>query len=314
MAHSNWPSVMVSRNYSTGNLIQPPKISFIMKTETSTAVALLKQEPVIIYDRIKAIGEEVGIRIAALNIEGQVANEDTVKSLKKLRADLRKENQEYEAQRKGIKEAITKPYAEFEGVYKENILVLFKNADAQLQEKILQVEDGIRQQRHDTLEVYFNELSEMHKLDFVKFEQVRPNITLSASLKKLKEEVGTKVDEIVDALGVIETQVYPVEILAEYKATLNLTHSIKTVTSRKEEEARILEQKEAQKAREAEFKAAEPEPTKEVAPTPEVLQAPVVEQSAPKEEVHEATFTVKGTLTQLEALKQFIESNNIEIL
>jgi len=78
----------------------------------------LQQEPVIIYEKIKSVGEEVQKRISDLNLENQLVTEDTIKAVKGIRTDLNKEFAAFEEQRKFIKNAVTKPYQEFEEKYK----------------------------------------------------------------------------------------------------------------------------------------------------------------------------------------------------
>ena len=85
----------------------------------------LIQKPVIQHEMAR-VGKSVTERLNALNIEGQVATEATVKSLKELRADLNKELAEFELQRKAIKEAVMNPYSEFEATYKIEISEKYK--------------------------------------------------------------------------------------------------------------------------------------------------------------------------------------------
>ena len=59
----------------------------------------LQQEPVIIYEKIKSVGEEVQKRISELNLENQLVTEDTIKAVKGIRADLNKEFAAFEEKR-----------------------------------------------------------------------------------------------------------------------------------------------------------------------------------------------------------------------
>ena len=51
----------------------------------------LQQPPIIIYERIKAVGQQIEAKIAELNLDNQLVTEDTWKSAKETRAMLRKE-------------------------------------------------------------------------------------------------------------------------------------------------------------------------------------------------------------------------------
>ena len=70
----------------------------------------LKVLPVIEHDLVK-VGNLVDKRLAQLNVANLVATDETIQSLKTLRADLNKELKEYEEQRKVVKDLITKPYS-----------------------------------------------------------------------------------------------------------------------------------------------------------------------------------------------------------
>ena len=78
----------------------------------------LVQMPVIQHKLVE-VGKEVKRRIEELNLPNLIATEDTIQSLKTLRADLNKEAKEFEDSRKMIKTKINEPYDEFEQVYKK---------------------------------------------------------------------------------------------------------------------------------------------------------------------------------------------------
>ena len=114
-----------------------------MGNKTELAV-ILKTKPEIVYDRLTAIGVQIEARIKDLNISSLVATDESKKSIKKLRTELKKEFAEYEAQRKVVKEAISDPYLKFEKVYKSSISENFKSADIELKSSIDKLEDRQR--------------------------------------------------------------------------------------------------------------------------------------------------------------------------
>ena len=69
-------------------------------------------------------------------------------------------------------------------------------------------------------------------IDFVTFESANINVTLTASMKSLKEQAKNFIDKIVDDLNLIDTQEHKAEILVEYKQSLNVSQAITTVTNR----------------------------------------------------------------------------------
>lgn len=195
----------------------------------------LTQQPIIRHDLI-AVGANVTARLEALNISGQIATEDTVKSLKELRAQLNKELAEFEAQRKAVKEAVNNPYNEFEAVYKTEVSEKYKSAIDQLKDKVAEVEDRIKANRTEELKGYFAELAAFEGIDWLKFEQLDIDVKLSTSDKQYKEKIREFVTKVVDELDLIDTNPHRAEVLVEYKRTLNAAKAIKEVQARKDAE------------------------------------------------------------------------------
>lgn len=191
--------------------------------------------PVISHE-LKLAGQHVTQRITDLNIDGQIPTEETRSALKKLRAELNKELTDYEDQRSLLKKAILNPYQDFESLYKTEISEKYTVAINTLKDKIEQVESRMRQAKKAEIVQYFNELILCNSIDFCTFEQTNIKIDLSTSEKSLKEEAAKFVNQIVSDLELIETQAYRVEILAEYKRSLNCSQSIKSIVDRKERE------------------------------------------------------------------------------
>lgn len=203
----------------------------------------LVQSPVIAH-KISEAGKSVSERIKSLEIEKQIATVETVKSLKDLRAELNKELEAFEAQRKYIKEGVNAPYLEFENLYKVEISEKYKSAIDLLKDKITSVELQLKNEKKQSVEVYFNELCFAEKIDFLKFDNLGLEINLSTSEKKYKEQVHSFISKVVDDLKLIKTTDFEAETLTEYKLTLNVSQAITTVKNRKQQEevekARIL--------------------------------------------------------------------------
>ena len=50
----------------------------------------LKQAPIIVYEQIKAVGQQIEAKIAELNLDNQLVTDETLKSAKNTRTMLRK--------------------------------------------------------------------------------------------------------------------------------------------------------------------------------------------------------------------------------
>lgn len=283
----------------------------------------ITQMPVISYDSLEVASAIVDKTIASLDLENQLATADTIKKIKEIRASLNKGFNAYEEQRKAVKNAIVKPYQDFEMEYKRFISDKLRRADEILKEKILFFENDLKIAKEGKMVAYFVEKSKSLNIDFVKFAQVGLNITLSASEKSLKGAIDTFIDGISSEIKTIEVLPedveFKTEVMVEYRTTLDLNHSIKIIQDRrKAKEAELAKAVESGKWKveneEGRPKSAEgsQEPNTESPQRAEPLKAPTVETEKPKE--YEATFTVKGTMAQLQALKAFIVENNIQII
>lgn len=208
---------------------------------------VLKQKPIIEH-QLKLIGKSVTERLAELNIDNLVANNDTIKSLKKLRSELNKEMSDYENQRKTLKLAIFNPYKEFEEIYKEEISDKFTGAIEKLKDKIMSVEIKIKEEKEENIKAYFIELCQSEEIDFILYPQLGIEINLSTTEKVYKEKVNEFISKIKDDLELIKTQEFEAEIMAEFKKSLNASSAITIVQQRKE-----ADRLEAERIKRAEF-------------------------------------------------------------
>ena len=260
------------------------------------------EQSAILRNSVEECGKLVDKRLTELNIDNQVATLDTIKSLKELRAALTKELNEFEGQRKAVKKAILKPYEEFEEAYSSNVATKYSSAIEVLKNKISIVETKILQEKYDELKKYSEELCIANGIDFVSLEKMGIKINLSTSLKKMKEEVFEYVERIKSDLAFIKTQEYAVEVLVEYKKSINLSHALLSVQNRMKEEEKLRE------LRASEEVAKQSEEQKEVT---EQKKPIVVTESVPQE-TFTAAFEVEGTKDQLNALAQFMINNGIK--
>nr|DAR09855.1 MAG TPA: Protein of unknown function (DUF1351) [Caudoviricetes sp.] len=298
----------------------------------------LKQPPIIIYEQIKAVGQQIEAKIAELNLDNQLVTDETLKSAKNTRTMLRKELDDFETQRKYIKEQVNAPYETFEKAYKEHIKVHYDKADSTLKAKIDEVQNRLLDDKRERIKDYFTELCQSQNIDFLIFERLPLNITLSASDKSLKEQVAGFVGEVTKSIQLIESLNEPdefkAEMLTEYKQTLDVTRAIQNAQYRKQQREVELVRIEAQRVAAeqarlaAEARARETAPLQAPAQVNEVQPATPVQPAAPiqPEPVQEATeavqedeneivqsaFTVIGTRAQLRALRAFLDNNKIQ--
>ena len=296
-------------------------------------IITVQQLPVIVYERLESVGQEIDKRIAALDLDKQLVTEDTKKAVKDTRAMLNKELKDFEEQRKRIKEQVAAPYMAFEKAYNSFIKEKYEKADGILKVKIDEFDKRLKADKEARIRAYFTELCQENNIDFLPFERLCLNIRLNDSDKSLKDIVNTNIDNVVKSLEFIESLTdpdeYKAEILTDYKQTLDVMIAINNAKYRKQQREYELQRLEAQKARAEQARLAAEAKAKEVAPlqAPEEVTPPAIQEvPAPPQEVpapapQEVTpdlivtnFTVQGTMEQLRALKAYILSNNIKII
>lgn len=281
-----------------------------------TSLIQVKQIPIII-EKLESVKEKVLAKTEAA--KKMVCTEDNYKEIKKLRTALKKEFEDFEGQRKNVKYVILTPYEKFEAVYKNCVSDPYKSADNDLKHKIDSVENILKEQKKASVIEYFNEYAENLGIDFVKFENVGCNITMTITEKKLKEQCKAYLDKVMEDLKLISTQEHSTDILVEYKHNLNVSLSITTVAERyaaiEAEKARVEAEKiEREKFKKAmQMNIAEFEPYKanfpeEIEP-PEDEDEPILEppSNTKQEEVYPLTFTVYGTKAQLKEFASTIK-------
>lgn len=277
----------------------------------SNEIIVVKQLPVIV-EQLAQVKETVIERVKTAT--SLVCTDETVKEVKKARAELNAEFKVWEEKRKEVKTAVMTPYEKFEAVYKDCVSDTYKTADKELKTKIDSVEKELKDKKSTEVKDYFDEYLECKNIDFVTFEQANINITLSASLKSLKEQAKDFIDRIESDLKLIETFTdLKAEILVEYKKSLNVSDAITGVKAR----AKAVQEEQARQAAEAEKRAAEAqrvEAIKAAIPeAPAAVEAPTEQTAAPApEKKYCIRFTVKGTKEQLIALKKFLNEGEYE--
>ena len=195
----------------------------------------LTQHPVIMH-KVAEMGKKVTERLTALNLENQLATEDTIKTLKALRAELNKESAAFEEQKKALKDAILSPFNDFESLYKVEINEKYKVADETLKSKINAFELAVKGEKRRKLLTYFEELSESTKINFIPFDKVIPEVNLSTPEKKYQAQIDEYFARTETDIRLIRTEEFADEIMVEYKKTLNQPQATLSVRERKEQQ------------------------------------------------------------------------------
>lgn len=280
--------------------------------ENEMKIAVVEQLPKI-TEKIKEVGAELDKRLNDLNLDSLVCTEETRKSIKELRTKLGAELKDFENQRKAIKTKINEPYEMFNKAYEEEIKTKYQQADLTLKTKIDEVENGIKSKAKNLAVDFFDEYKKSKSViedNYLTFEEINLQIGLDALtekgalVKKIKDFIIEKVDNVERDINTIRTMKNSDEILVEYLKNKNLSLAIKEVNDRHF----VLEQVKRDYDIEREVKIQEEQAIEKVE---EVLQAPIEEQTTiddfeVQEELYEMTFKVKATLPRLKELKNYL--------
>lgn len=241
--------------------------------------------------------------------KAMACTEDTKKAVKKTRAELKKQFNEYETERKARTAEYEEPLKRFKELYNKYIKEPFMTADTALGQKIDEVERMQKAKKYDDLKTYAQELKTAYSLNWLDIDRIMPNVTISKSQAALEKEVTetlVKIKRDVDATNQLEDGG---ETLAEYIGCLDFAQACMTIKQRKQAIEQANQASQAYTQAETEKQAVEENVTQ--------LAPPVVEEETPEENISEMpvftmTFTVTGTLEQLRAVKAFLVENGIE--
>lgn len=281
--------------------------------EPTKSLIVVKQLPIIEENLQNVKSEIVETVKQALAL---TVTDDTVKDVKKIRADLNGRFKQLEDLRKNVKNQIMAPYDAFEKVYKECVTDIFTPADKALKEKVDAVENGLKDAKREKVKRYFEEYRDSLGLnpDFIKFESCGIKITLSDSERSLKAWAKDYIDSVNVDLEAIKGMEFSDEIYAEYRVTKQLNTAVAAVNERHariEREKQLRQQREEEEARrQAELAEAEAKAKAAAHAAPIAPPAKSVEEPEPPQEEIFVEFRVYGTIDKLRALKKFLNEGN----
>lgn len=264
-------------------------------------LVIVEQLP-IIKQQLQVISDEVDKEIEyALSLE---CNDDSVKEVKNARARLNKIKTTMEDKRKQVKSAVLNPYNEFETIYNELVKDKLSNADTTLKEKIDSVENQLKQEKEDELRTFAEQRFVSKNIgDIVTFKDIGLNITLSTSMKNLKEQIVDFCEKVFNDLKLIELEEYSDEILLEYKKCKgNFAQCKINVIERHRQLEELQKQQELKQEQEKQEEQVIEKVDEIVAPV-EVIE---------DEDVIEVSFKVKGTKEQIKKIKELIIELGVE--
>lgn len=267
---------------------------------TETELMTIDQLPVL-SEKFIAISEEV--KAESELAKAMDCTEENLASIRKTRTGLSKKLEAFEKRRIEVKKLIMKPYDDLNSTYKQYVSDVYNSALKDLDAKILEVSNEIKNRMIVKIKAYFDELCKSVNIDFLTFEQAKINVTLSASEKLLKSDAKEFVERVVGDLALIETQENKAEILVEFKKSLNVSQAIQTVVNRHKA---IDEEKARREAQEA------IKETSKVSGDVKVEEKPYIDFFSTPAPTHK-TFKIKVPNALVDEIEYFLSLNEIEM-
>ena len=275
-------------------------INEIVKVES---IGVIKQQldevEKIIDEKVKDIPKQLE-KVKKMSF---IEQEDEKNDIKKYQQYLSNIQKQLEEKRKEIKKEIIKPYDEFDEYYKNGVYLKLNNGINQLKEVVNEIEDLQKDEKRCELEEFANQYIETYSLgNILSFKDIPLNITLSASMKSLKEQAKAYIEDVSKDVDLINLEEYKEEILLQFMengfdfASAKL-HVIET--HRKIEE--LQKQQEVQE---------------EIKQEEQKIIEKVEEIVAPKEIIEDdelltATFTITTTKENIIKVREFLKKEGI---
>ena len=276
-----------------GASLDPGEICDCQTEEAQLPAICCTQQPVIV-ENLDSVRNRLDGLIS--EVRGLPQDDESLKKVRKLRADLNKEKERYEAQRKEAKRIVLAPYERANKMYEEYISGPYASADQTLKEWVDNYQNRIKQKCEADLRTYFDELCQANGIDFIPFHRCGVCVDMAMARQK---EPRKAMDAIYNFVKAVRSDMDTIagmedagEVMAEYRKYPVLSEAVMTVTRRKQEleKSKIyLAQRQEQKRQQEEIRAALIEAAPEVQPEPE--------------ERYSVCFRASGTLSALKAMK-----------
>lgn len=265
----------------------------------NNGLALICTQPPVIFENLDSVRQNLDTLLA--EVSTLPANDESLKKVKQIRANLSKDFDSLERQRKEVKRQIMEPYSRAEEKYKACISDPYRAADLKLKEWVDGYQDGLKGKCEAALRSYFAECCQSLQIDFLKFEDCGVTVDMAMARQKTPSKAIDKIFDFVTAvrtdLDVIATMEDAAEVFAAYRQRLNLAETLAFIESQRQ----AAQQAQASLAAMKQTAAIEAEVVKKV----EAVAPPTVIAAADKEPVICCAFKAIGTRTQIKKMKEF---------
>lgn len=253
-------------------------------------------QPPVIIENLENIKQ--GLQLLMVDISELPRNDESLKYVKQVRANLSKELDKMETQRKAAKKKALEPYERAETKYREYISGPYKDADAKLKAWVDDYQNELKQKCEAVLKDYFTELCQAYGIDFIPYEILGLSVDMATARqkepRKAMDAIKNFLSDIRDDMDMILKMENAAEIMAEYRKTPILSKAMAAIAQRQEEQETMQTYVAEQKQR---MQQVEEHKAAILAAAPEV----VVEQ----EERFTVSFCATGSIAALKAMKAY---------
>lgn len=262
-------------------------------------IIVIEQLPQLFY-KLEKVGEYLDEELSS--IKDIVVSEESKQEVKKVRTNLNNILKQFEDKRKEVKAKCLEEYNLFEKKYEEEVKIKLTKASDELGTKISDIENKQVEEKNFKVFSFIREHIKANHLENVITEvDVREyaglKLNLSTSEKSLKDNALAFIERVANEVKLIEMEETPSNLLYEYKQNgFDLTKAKLTLIERQKQIEELAKQREN-----VQEVIVEEQKVKEIV---ETITAPkeVIEE----DEILECQFKVKGTITQIKAIKKFL--------
>ena len=269
------------------------------KTIDINEIVKIEQMPKV-FSQLEIIGKYIDEQVK--DIDTLECNEDNKNEVKRRRTEINNTLKLLDDKRKEIKNTLLEPYEIFNEKYEQECKGKLLSASEILKTKIDTIEEEQKQEKEDELRAFAEEWFISKRIEhIVTFENIGLNITLSASMKSLKDQIIEFCEKVFNDIKLIELEEYKDEIMFEYKNCLDFAKSKMLVVNRHSAIDTIKAQQEIKQ---------------EIENQEEKIVEQIDEIIAPIEVVKEKTMTVTFTITDTKEnilkVREFMKKEGIK--
>ena len=272
-----------------------------MNNETIDINEIMKIEQMpVVFEQLEKIGALIDEKTK--DLDKLECTEENKQEVKKRRTEINSTLKILEDRRKEIKTKLLEPYDVFNAKYENECKTKLEYASGLLKGKI----DYIEQQQLHEKENEIREFAEQYLISynlkgFIEYEDIPLNITLTASIKSLKEQVLAFIEKVDADLKLIGMEEYKEEILIEYNRTLDFVDSKTKVIERHRQLEELKKQQETKLEQEKQEEKVV-EKVEEVITPKEIIE---------DNEVIKVSFTITDTKEKILKLRDYLKENEI---